>query len=74
MKIRVSSCQFGFMLRKGTTNSIFILRQIAEKYREKQKELYMAVIDLGKTVQKDTKSGVTVMEMPEGEENTRKNM
>ena len=40
--------QLGFMKGFGTMDGIFSLRQIMEKYREKQKPLHMAFIDLEK--------------------------
>ena len=42
----VSEEQFGFMPERGTTDAIFILRQVMEKYREKEKELHLVFIDL----------------------------
>ena len=44
----VSEEQFGFMPGRGTTDAIFILRQVMEKYREKEKELHLVFIDLEK--------------------------
>ena len=44
----MSRDQFGFMPGRLTTNPIFILRQMAEKYRGKHKELHMVFIDLEK--------------------------
>ena len=44
----VSEEQFGFMPRRGTTDAIFILRQVMEKYREKEKEMHLVFIDLEK--------------------------
>ena len=44
----VSEEQFGFMARRGTTDAIFILRQVMEKYREKEKEMHLVFIDLEK--------------------------
>ena len=41
----VSEEQFGFMPGRGTTDAIFILRQVMEKYREKEKELHLVFID-----------------------------
>ena len=40
--------QLGFMKGLGTVDGIFSLRQMMEKYREKQKTLHMAFIDLEK--------------------------
>ena len=44
----ISEEQFGFMPGRGTTDAIFILRQVMEKYREKEKELHLVFIDLEK--------------------------
>src|SRR5437867_12894770 len=38
--------QFGFCPGKGTTDAIFIVRQVQEKYLGKQKELWIAFVDL----------------------------
>ena len=40
--------QFGFIPGKGTTDAIFIVRQVQEKFLGKQKELWMAFVDLEK--------------------------
>ena len=40
--------QFGFMPGRGTTDAIFAVRQMMEKYGEKQKELHLVFIDLEK--------------------------
>ena len=40
--------QFGFMPGRGTTDAIFAVGQLMEKYRGKQKELHMVFIDLEK--------------------------
>ena len=40
--------QLGFTSGKGTTDAIFILRQMQEKYLAKKKELWMAFVDLEK--------------------------
>ena len=40
--------QYGFIPRKSTTNAIFALRMLKEKYREGQKELHCAFVDLAK--------------------------
>ena len=40
--------QFGFMPGKGTTDAIFLVRQLMEKYGEKQRRLHFAIVDLEK--------------------------
>ena len=37
--------QYGFMPRKSTTDAIFALRMLMEKYREGQKELHCVFVD-----------------------------
>ena len=41
-------CSLEFMAGKGTTDAIFIVRQLQEKYVAKKKDLWMAFIDLEK--------------------------
>ena len=38
--------QYGFVAGMGTADAIFILRQLQEKYLEKDKELYLVFVDL----------------------------
>ena len=40
--------QFGFMPGVGTTDTIFIMRQLQEKYLAKRRNLYLAFVDLEK--------------------------
>ena len=40
--------QFGFMPGRGTTDAIFLVRQLQEKYLGKKKNLYFAFIELEK--------------------------
>ena len=40
--------QFGFRPEMGTTDIIFIVMQLQEKYLRKKKELWMAFLDLDK--------------------------
>ena len=40
--------QFGFMAGRSTTDAIFIVCQLQEKYLAKNKELWMAFVDLEK--------------------------
>ena len=47
-EVQIGRGQLGFMKGVGTTDGIFTVRQIMEKYREKQQTLHMAFIDLEK--------------------------
>ena len=47
-QIHIDNMQFGFMPGRGTTDAIFILRQLQEKYVGKHKELFLAFVDLEK--------------------------
>ena len=46
--VKIDDMQFGFMTGKGTTDAIFIVRQLQEKYLAKNKDLWMAFVDLEK--------------------------
>ena len=46
--VKIDSMQFGFMARKSTTDTIFIVRQLQEKYLGRNNELWMAFVDLEK--------------------------
>jgi len=46
--IDIDDMQFGFMKGKGTTDAIFIVRQMQEKFRAKGKKLYFGFVDLEK--------------------------
>ena len=45
---KIGEEQFGFMPGRRTTDAIFALRQMMEKYRERQRELHFVFIDLEK--------------------------
>ena len=45
-QIKVNDMQFGFMKGKGTTNDIFTVQQMQEKFRVKGKKLYFDSVDL----------------------------
>ena len=47
-RISIDDMQFGFMPGRGTTDAIFILRQLQEKHLAKKKKLYFAFVDFEK--------------------------
>ncbi|HXJ94687.1 MAG TPA: reverse transcriptase domain-containing protein [Terriglobia bacterium] len=47
-KVQIDNMQFGFRPGRGTTDAIFIVRQMQEKFLAKRKELWMAFVDLEK--------------------------
>ena len=47
-QVVIGSMQFGFMLGKGTTDTIFTVRQLQEKHLSKRKELYFGFVNLEK--------------------------
>ena len=47
-RIDIDEMQFGFVPGCGTTDAIFLLRQLQEKYLGKRKNLYLAFVDLEK--------------------------
>ena len=53
-RIRENAMQFGFMPGKGTTDAVFTVRQMQEKYGCKGKKLYFAFVDLEKAFDKST--------------------
>ena len=46
--VSIDNSQFGFVPGRGTTDTIFVVRQLQEKYLAANKRLYMAFIDLEK--------------------------
>ena len=47
-KVKTEAMQFGFMPGKGTTDAIFTVWQMQDKYGCKGKKLYFAFVDLEK--------------------------
>jgi len=47
-QIDIGDMQFGFMKGKGTTDAIFIVRQVQENFRAKRKKLYFGFVDFEK--------------------------
>ena len=46
--VSIDDSQFGFVLGNGTTDAIFVVRQLQEKYLAANKRLHMAFVDLEK--------------------------
>ena len=46
--MNLNDMQFGFQSGSGTTDVIFIVHQVQEKFLSKDKELWMAFVDLEK--------------------------
>ena len=46
--VPIDDSQFGFVPGSGTTDTIFVVKQLQEKYLAASKRLYMAVVDLEK--------------------------
>ena len=44
----IDDSQFGFVPGRGTTDAIFVVRQLQEKYLAANKRLYMVFVDLEK--------------------------
>ena len=47
-RVEISKQQYEFMPGKGTTDAVFALRMLMEKYREGQRELHCVFVDLEK--------------------------
>ena len=46
--VNIDEMQFGFCPGRDTTDGIFILRELQEKYLAKHRKLYMELVDLEK--------------------------
>ena len=46
--VSIDDSQFGFVPGRGTTDAIFVVRQLQEKFQAANKRLYMAFVDLEK--------------------------
>ena len=46
--VSIDDYQFGFIPGRGTTDTIFVVRQLQEKYLAANKRLYVAFVDLEK--------------------------
>ena len=50
LRVTINEMQFGFMPGQSTTEAIFIVRRLQEKYLGKHKKLYFAIVDLEKAL------------------------
>ena len=44
--VSIDNCQFGYNRDRGTTDAIFVQKQLQKKYLATNKRLYMAFVDL----------------------------
>jgi len=58
-QIDIDDMQFLFMKGKGTTDAIFIVRQMQEKFRAERKKLYFGFVDLEKAFDRVPREVVT---------------
>jgi hypothetical protein len=47
-RVQLDAMQFGFRAGRGTTDAIFVVRQVQERFLTKGKDLWMAFVDLEK--------------------------
>ena len=53
-RVQISKQQYGFMPGKETTDAMFALRLLMEKYRKGQRELHRVFVDIEKAYDKVT--------------------
>ena len=61
-RVEISKQQYGFMPGKGTTDAMFALRMLMEKYREDQRELHCVFMDLEKAYNRVSREAVVLHE------------
>ena len=59
-QVSIDNMQFGFMPGKRTTDAIFIMRLVQEKYQAKKKTLHYFFVDLEKTFSRVLREVVTL--------------
>ena len=58
-RVKIDDMQFGFIQGRGTTDAIFVVRQLQEKYLAKGKKLYYIFVDLEKAFDRVPREVVT---------------
>ena len=53
---QISTNQFGFMPGRSTTEAIFLIRQVMERFREQKNDIHLVFIDLEKAYDKIPKN------------------
>ena len=48
--VNIDSMQFGFMSGRETTEALFVVKNMQEKYRDKKKKLYKCFVDIEKAL------------------------
>ena len=60
-RVEISKQQYGFMPGKETTDAMFALRMLMEKYREDQRELHCVFVDLKKGLRQGSTGKAVVL-------------
>ena len=55
--VSIDDSQFGFVSGRGTTDAIFVIRQLQEKCLAANKRLYMAFVDLEEAFDRGPRKG-----------------
>ena len=59
-KVTIDGMQFRLMPGKGTTDAIFVVRQMQEKFLAKKRALFFAFVDLEKAFDRVPREVITV--------------